>query len=168
MRWERLFGELEGHAEHARVEERDALVADLRQGEWAERSWIDGLPTAVVELDVIDVGVIAGRVRFANATVIHVEGTARDHLVATDAVRWARGATRGRPLAPDSVSARLGWGRVFRELQEDADEVRLALVGAVVVEGRVAVVGRDFVRLTVASGQERDIPMRSVRAVTYT
>ena len=64
MRWQRLFDELEGHAEHAHTEERDALVADLREGEWAARSWIDGLQDApAAELEVADVGVLHGRVR---------------------------------------------------------------------------------------------------------
>lgn len=167
MRWERLFDELEGHAEHARVEERDALVADLREGEWAARSWIDGIQDSpAVELEVADVGVLSGRVRLANAVLIHLEGAAADHVVATRAVRWARGATRGPGVEPDSVAARLGWGHVLREMQADSDLVRLTAVGGLVIEGRIRVVGRDFVRIMSVSGTDRDIPTVGIRVAT--
>jgi hypothetical protein len=167
MRWERLFGELEGHAEHAHLEERDALVADLREGEWASRSWLDGLQAAEeVEVDVRDVGVLTGRVQFANSVLIHLVGATADHVIAVDAVRWARGGTRSRGLAPESVASRLGWGHIFRELQAEADFVRMTLVDALVLEGRIGVVGQDFVRLSPASGRERDVPVRALRVVT--
>jgi len=167
MRWERLFGELEGHAEQAHVEERDALVADLREGEWAKRSWLDGLQAAEgVELDVRDVGVVTGSVQVANSVLVHVVGPAADYVIATDAVRWARGGTRSRGVSSESVVARLGWGHILRELQAEAEPVRMTLVDALAVEGRVAVVGHDFVRLTTASGQDRDIPVQSLRAIT--
>jgi len=167
MRWERLFAELEGTAEHAYAEERDALVADLREGEWAARSWLDGLQAADdVDVDVHDLGVLSGSVRFANSVLIHLVGAAAEYLIATDAVRWARGGTRSLGIPPDSVTARLGWGHVFRELQFEADSVRLTLAGALVLEGRIAVVGQDFVRLTPVSGRDRDVPLHALRAVT--
>lgn len=167
MRWERLFGELEGTAEHAYAEERDALVADLREGEWASRSWLDGLQAAEsIDVEVRDLGVLSGRVRFANSVLIHLVSASADHLIATDAVRWARGGTRGLGIEPDSVSARLGWGHVFRELQSEAEWVRLTLAGALVLEGQIAVVGRDFVRLSPVSGPDRDVPLHALRAVT--
>ena len=167
MRWERLFGELEGRAEYAHLEERDALVAELREGEWAARSWLDGLEAADdVELDVRDVGVLTGRVRFANSVLIQLAGATADHVIAADAVRWARGGTRSGGIAPESVASRLRWGHIFRELQDDADPVRMTLVDAVVLEGRITVVGQDFVRLSSESGWDRDVPVRALRAVT--
>jgi hypothetical protein len=167
MRWERLFGELEGHVEHAHIEERDALVAELREGEWAARSWLDGLQAAEdVDVDVRDVGVLTGRVRFANSVLIQLAAAAADHVIAADAVRWTRGGNRSRGIEPDSVASRLGWGHIFRELQDEADLVRVTLVDALVLEGRITVVGQDFVRLSPGSGRSRDVPMRALRAVT--
>ena len=101
MRWERLFGELEGHAEHAHLEERDALVADLAEGEWAARSWLAGLPEAEgLELDVIDVGILSGRVRLANAVLIHLESGSSDHLISTNAVPVLRPTSaNSRPVS---------------------------------------------------------------------
>jgi hypothetical protein len=167
MRWERLFDELEGHAEHAHTEERDALVADLREGEWAARSWIDGLQDApAAELEVADVGVLHGRVRLANALLIHLESASADHVISTHAVRWTRGVTRGPGLVPGSVAARLGWGHLLREMQADDDLVRLALVGGLVIEGRINAVGSDFVRVNSRSGTDRDVPTRVILVAT--
>lgn len=169
MRWDRLFDELEGHVRHAELVERDALVADLREGEWAERSWIDGLAdtSPTVELSVLDVGVMTGTVRWATTSVIHVQSASAHHLIAAAAVQWVRGADRSPGLARDSVRARLGWGPVLREAQDERDLLAVTLVGGMVLEGRVTAVGRDFVRLGSDSVRERDIPTDAVRVVTF-
>jgi hypothetical protein len=60
----------------------------------------------------------------------------------------------------------LGWGHIFRELQAEGEVVRMTLIDALVLEGRIAAVGRDFVRLTTVAGRHRDVPVRSVRAIT--
>ena len=171
MRWERLFGELEGHAEHALLEERDALVADLREGEWANRSWLDELQgSSAVDLQVADLGLVSGRIELANGTLVHLAGTAAELIIATAAVLWVRSET-GKPRARGrvvdvEVGSRLGWGHVLRELQADADSVRAVLIGGLAVEGQIVVVGSDFVRLVQVGGQTRDIPVNALRAVT--
>ena len=169
MRWERLFGELEGYAEHLRLEERDALVTDLREGEWAERSWIDGLAGGDVEAEIAvsDVGVLAGRVRMANDLVLHLETPSAVHVVAASAVQWVRGVGRGSGLDRESVAARLGWGPVFREAQDDGDQLRLTLAGGAVIEGSVSAVGADFVRIAAAAGRHRDVPTAAVVVATF-
>ena len=169
MRWERLFGELEGYAEHVRLEERDALVTDLREGEWAERSWIDGLAGGDVEAEIAvrDVGVLAGRVRMANDVVLHVETPSAVHVVAASAVQWVRGDGRGPGLDRESVAAKLGWGPVFREAQDDGDQLRLTLADGAVIVGSVSAVGADFVRIAVPAGRHRDVPMAAVVVATF-
>jgi len=169
MRWERLFGELEGYAEHLRLEERDALVTDLREGEWAERSWIDTLVGGDIEAEVAvaGIGVLAGRVRLANDLVIHLETPTAVQVIATSAVQWVRGGARSPGLDRDSVAARLGWGPVFREAQDEREFVRLALAGGLSVEGAVAAVGADFVRIAIASGRHRDVPMAAISVATF-
>jgi hypothetical protein len=169
MRWERLFGELEGYAEHLQLEERDALVTELREGEWAERSWIDGLARGDIEAEIAvrDVGVLAGRVRLANDHVIHLETSAAVYVVATSAVQWARSDGRTSGLDRESVAAKLGWGPVFREAQDEGDVVRLTMVGGAVVEGAVSAVGRDFVRMMPHSGRHRDVPTSAISVATF-
>lgn len=169
MRWERLFGELEGYAEHVRIEQRDALVAELREGEWAERGWLDGLADASVpiEISVRDVGVLIGRVRWANDRLIRLETGAANHVIAAPAVQWVRGFDRSPGLRRDSVQAQLGWGPVFREAHDERDVLTVTLIGGLVLEGTVTAVGRDFVRLASASGHERDVPTTAICVVTF-
>jgi hypothetical protein len=169
MRWERLFGELEGYAEHLRLEERDALVADLREGEWAERSWVDALAGADLEAEVAvrDVGVLAGWVRMANNLVIHLETPTAIHVIAASAVQWVRGEGRSPGLDRNSVGAKLGWGPVFREALDERDVVRLTLAGGLTVEGAVSAVGSDFVRIAVSEGRHRDVPTSALRLATF-
>ena len=169
MRWERLFGELEGYAEHLRLEERDALVTDLREGEWAERSWIDTLAGGDVdaEIAVRDVGVVAGRLRMANDQVVHLETPTAMHVVAAPAVQWARGEMRAPGLDRESVAAKLGWGPVFREALDEGDMVRLTLAGGLGLEGVVSAVGADFVRITSVAGRHRDVPTSAIHLATF-
>jgi hypothetical protein len=169
MRWERLFGELEGFGEHLRIEERDALVSELREGEWAERTWVDGLAGGDVEAEIAvrDVGIMAGQVRMVNDFVIHLETASAMHVIAVLAVQWVRGDRRSPGLDRESVAARLGWGPVFREAQDERDAVRLTLVGGSVVEGEVSAVGADFVRIMVAAGRHRDVPTSALLVATF-
>lgn len=168
MRWERLFGELEGYAEHLRLEERDALVTELREGEWAERTWIDTVAGGDVEAEIAvrDVGVLTGRVRSANDQVIHLETSSAMHVVGTSAVQWVRGEGRSPSLDRESVAARLGWGPVFREAQDEGDDVRLTLAGGSIVEGAVRSVGADFVRVA-GPHRHRDVPTSAIRLATF-
>ncbi|MDX6278092.1 MAG: hypothetical protein QOJ72_2220, partial [Nocardioidaceae bacterium] len=41
MRWERLFAELEAQAGDVELQDRDALVEELADGDWAATSWRD-------------------------------------------------------------------------------------------------------------------------------
>lgn len=168
MRWERLFGELEGHAEHARLAERDALVTELRDGEWATRSWLDGLQGDPddVELCLRDAGLLAGRVLLANRQVVHLQSPAADHYVCPSEVLWMRGGSRSPGIDASSVTSRLGWGHVLRDLQERVDEVAMALVGGETVDGTVTAVGSDFVRVASAQGRERNVPFTALAKVT--
>ena len=169
MRWERLFGELEGYAEHLRLEERDALVTDLREGEWAERSWIDGLAGGAIEAEVAvrGVGVLAGRVRMASDLVIHLETPTAVQVIATSAVQWVRAGGRSPGLDRESVTARLGWGPVFREAQDERDRVRLTLGDGLAVEGTVTAVGADFVRISASEDRHRDVPTSAILLATF-
>ncbi len=71
MRWDRLFADLEGQAADLELEERDALVSELREGEWAETSWRDLVGGHVV-LEVVGLGRVEGEARLVNETVVHL------------------------------------------------------------------------------------------------
>ncbi|HSI26857.1 MAG TPA: hypothetical protein VK948_05545 [Aeromicrobium sp.] len=168
MRWDRLFDELEGQVEHEHARARDALVEELREGEWSQVSWTDLLSEgSAVEVVVRDVGPVRGKVRFANRQVIHLTSESAEHIVATAAVAWACGGNR--PAAPSAVLESLGWGHVLRSAGEDV--LRLSLAGGQSVEGRLDVVGANFVRIVAGpDGPEkrpaRLVPFAAIRMLT--
>jgi hypothetical protein len=164
VRWERLFDELEGNLEHEAVLERDALVEELREGEWSQVSWTQLLRReSLVELQVRDVGPVRGTVRFANRTVIHVASQTTEHVVAVRAVAAASGEQRPGPPPLDALSG-LGWGHVLRNAEVGTD-LRFDLAGGHVIEGTIHVVGADFVRLTTVGGS-RVVPFAAIRMMT--
>ena len=164
MRWERLFADLEGQAADLELEERDALVSELRDGEWAETSWRD-LAGGHVVLEVNGVGRVEGEATLVNETVVHLASERVDHVVATSAVLEVVAGERRAP-DPTRVTARLGWGHVLRAARDDGDRARLTRTDGVAVDGTVDVVGRDFVTMTSASGRTRRVPFSAIAALT--
>lgn len=164
MRWDRLFADLEGQAADLELQERDALVAELRDGEWAETSWRD-LAGGHVVLDVVGLGRVEGKAQLVSETVVHLVSEPVEHVVASSAVLEVV-ATERRASAPTTVSARLGWGHVFRAARDDGDRARLTRTDGASVEGMIEVVGRDFVTVTSSSGRTRRIPFAAIAALT--
>ncbi|MRJ76675.1 hypothetical protein GEV29_09015 [Aeromicrobium sp. SMF47] len=153
MRWDRLFADLEGQAADLELEERDALVDDLSDGEWAETSWRDLLGGHVV-IEVRGAGRVEGEAVLVNGSLIRVRGDTTDQVVAVAAVATILEAQR-RADEGTLVSARLGWGQVFRALRDAGDTVMIRLLDGTSREGVVDVVGRDFVRLRSGSGRDQ-------------
>ncbi len=56
---------------------------------------------------------------------------------------------------------------MFREAQDEGDQVRLMLDGGAVIEGSVSAVGADFVRIAVSEGRHRDVPTTAVVVATF-
>ena len=56
MRWERLLEDLEARAGDLELEERDALVDELRDGDWGRTSWRQLLGGRVVVVCVVRTG----------------------------------------------------------------------------------------------------------------
>lgn len=168
MRWDRLFDELEGQVDHEHARARDALVEELREGEWSQVSWTDLLSAgSEVEVVVRDVGPVLGTVRFANRQVIHLTSASAEHIVAAAAVVLASGGRR--PSATSAVLESLGWGHVLRSAGEDV--LRFSLAGGQFVEGRLDAVGADFVRITTGQDRHGDrsarlLPFSAIRMVT--
>ena len=116
MRWDRLFEDLEAQVDELERDERDALVEELRDGDWAETSWRDLLGGRVV-LEVAGAGVLEGEVALVNERLVQLAGERMDHVVAADAV-VAVHATQRRADETGRVSDALGWGHVFRAVRD--------------------------------------------------
>lgn len=164
MRWDRLFAELEAQGDALEREERDALVEELRDGEWAQTSWRD-LLGGWVAVEARGAGRVEGRVVLVNELLVQLTGPGTDHVVATAAVMTVHSAER-RADAPTAVRSALGWGHVLRALRDSGDEVRLRLVDGEVRVGTVDVVGRDFVRLRAPAGHEQVVPIAAISVVS--
>jgi hypothetical protein len=164
VRWDRLFADLEGQAADLELEERDALVNELRDGAWAETSWRD-LAGGHVVLEVVGLGRLEGEARLVNDAVIHLVSEWVEHVVASSAVLEVVASER-RASPPTSVTSRLGWGHVFRAARDDGDRARLTRTDGASIDGAIDVVGRDFVTLTSSSGRTRRVPFAAIAALT--
>jgi hypothetical protein len=163
VRWDRLFADLEGQVADLELEERDALVSELRDGEWAGTSWRD-LAGGHVVLEVAGLGRVEGEARLVNETVVHLASDRVEHVVAASAVLEVVASERRAPT-PTTVTSRLGWGHLLRAARDD-DSVRLTRTDGVSVDGMVEVVGRDFVTLTSGPGRTRRVPFAAIAVLT--
>jgi PAS domain-containing protein len=162
MRWERLFAELEAQVGDVEMQDRDALVAELADGNWAATAWRDLLGGQVV-LDVQGHGRLEGEVVLVNQRLVQLRGERIDHVVNADAVLAVLSAER-RAAGESQVSEKLGWGHVFRALREDL--VRVRRTDGSTVDGQVGVVGRDFVRMRDEAGRDQVLPFGVVAVVS--
>lgn len=164
MRWERLFAELEAQSEDLELQERDALVDELRDGDWAETSWWSLLGGRVV-VDVLGHGNLDGHVVLANERLTQIRGEGLDHVVNNAAVLAVVSYER-RAEEVSAVTGALGWGHVFRTLRDVGESVRIRRVDGSTIDGVVVVVGRDFVRIRAESGRAQSIPFASIAVVS--
>lgn len=164
MRWDRLFEDLEAQAADLELDERDALVDELRDGDWAETSWRHLLGGRVV-LAVRGADRIEGYVTLVNDRLVHLRGDSMDHVVNAAAVMVVHSSER-RADSSTAVGDALGWGHVFRALRAAGEEIRVRLVDGTVREGAVVVAGRDFVRLRARSGHDQVLPFDGIAVVS--
>ncbi|WP_050760884.1 hypothetical protein [Aeromicrobium marinum] len=164
MRWDRLFADLEARAEGEDLDERDVLVSELLDGEWSGTGWNDLLDGAVV-LDVAGLGRVEGVVRLATPTLVRLDVGTHTLVVDLGAVRGLVTDGSRRPAEIGPVTGRLGWGHVMRALAVDDAEVRVHRTDGAVLDGRVDVVGRDFVRLDAGGGRPVVVPFAAVAAI---
>ena len=162
MRWERLFAELEAQVGDVEMQDRDALVDELADGDWAATSWRDLLGGQVV-LDVLGHGRLDGEVVLVNQRLVQLRGERLDHVVNAAAVLAVVSSER-RATGESPVSAGLGWGHVFRALREDP--VRVRRTDGSTVDGDVGVVGSDFVRMRDESGRDQVVPFGAIAVVS--
>jgi len=164
VRWDRLFDELEAQAYDIERDERDALVDELRDGEWSQTSWRDLLGGSAI-VEVLGAGRVEGHVTLVNERLIQLRGSRVDHVIATGAVLAVQASER-RADTPGRVEAALGWGHVFRALREAGEEITVLLLDGSSRDGTTDVVGRDFVRLATPSGRSQDIVWSAIAMVS--
>jgi PAS domain-containing protein len=162
MRWERLFAELEAQMDDVEMQERDALVEELADGDWAATPWRDLLGGRVV-LDVQGHGRLDGEVVLVNQRFVQLRGERVDHIVNASAVLAVLSSER-RAVETSRVSAGLGWGHVFRALR--ADPVRVRRIDGSTVDGSIDVVGSDFVRMRDESGRHLVLTFGGIAVVS--
>ncbi|WP_229053284.1 hypothetical protein [Aeromicrobium sp. Leaf350] len=152
MRWERLFADLEAQALDDAALERDALVEELVDEEWASVGSRDVLWGEVV-IEVLGAGRIDGVVTQSLADLLVVESAGCEDVVVSRAavVGWRGG--RGRAPALTPVTGRLGWAHVWRALRDEGSEARVARVDGAHVVGQVGAVIADAVLLEGPSGR---------------
>ncbi|MBC7630621.1 hypothetical protein [Aeromicrobium sp.] len=149
MRWERLFTDLEAQADDVELAERDDLIDELRDGEWAATSW-RAMLGGHVALDVRGAGRVDGETVLVNEHVVQLRGGHVDHVISSRAVLSII-SSESRGEVPTAVTAALGWGHVLRALRDEGEAVRLCLVDGSTKEGMVTAVGTDFVRVAAQS-----------------
>lgn len=146
------------------LQEREALVGDLSDGDWAETSWRDLLGGRVV-LEVRGAGRLEGVAGLVNQQIVQLRGDSIDHVVSTAAVTVLHSAQR-RADTVTAVAARLGWGYVLRTLRDAGEVIRIRLVDGTARDGAVDVVGQDFVRLRTESGRDQIVAWRAIAVVS--
>jgi hypothetical protein len=164
MRWEKLFADLEGMAGDDALTERDALVADLRDGERAATTWLQ-LTGGQASFEIEGAGRVDGVVQSGNGQFVHVR-TDRAHVLVNPAAVMAVLGASQRGTSPSAVTSRLGWSYVFRLLQRDQDSVQVCRRDASVWTGTVQLVGADFVQIRDEAGNEPMIPYAAIGAVS--
>lgn len=164
MRWDRLFDDLEAQAAQLELQERDALVGELSDGEWAETLWHELIGGHVV-VDVLGVGRLEGVAGLVNQQIIQLSGGGVDRVIATSAVTVIRSAER-RAAPPTVVAAALGWGHVLRRLRDAGEPIRLCLIDGTMHDGVIDVVGQDFVRVLVGHRRERVVTWRALAVIS--
>lgn len=162
MRWDRLFAELEAGADDEALLERESLVAELRDEEWARTPWRE-LLGGQVEVEVAGAGRLEGTVGLVNERLARIDAGNLEHVVALAAVLGVRTDARAPVLT--SVDRRLGWPHVLRALRGEGDEVRLVRTDGAVVRGRVEQVvdGGVLVR---SAGRVLLLPLQALAVVS--
>lgn len=159
MRWDKLFADLESQIGEDALIERDALIDELREGEWASTTWSE-LCGGWVVLWVAGARV-EGEVVSHNDQVLHLRGPGSDFVVSPGAVQEIVSTTR-RADKVSAVTSRLGWSHLLRACRRDRDRIQIRRADGQLRAGTVDRVGKDFVALTDEAGHAVVIPFAAI------
>ena len=161
LRWQRLFGDLDGAFEAALRAELDAEVADRTRAEWIRIGLLDRLRAATgrqVTVSLDGAGSLAATVLQVGAGWALLDAGGIEVLInAVSIVSIAGlGATGAEPLLPNSIESRLGLGYVLRGLSRDRTRVVATLRDGSTLTGTIDRVGADAVDIAQLRTNEPD------------
>lgn len=170
MRWQALFGDLEGQWEAAAAAELAAEVSDRTRREQAQLRLVDRLRPAlgaVVAVTVEGPATVHGVLTSVGSDwLLLTEQTGREALVPVGAVLTVGGlvARSEPPHGEGAVVARMDLRYTLRGIARGRATVAVMLRGGTTVTGTIDRVGADFVELSEhPAGEPRRT--RAVRAV---
>lgn len=143
MRWDRLFDELRRQAVDEEHRDGEGIVDDLRDENLADLSWTDHLGDAV-DLEVVGVGRLRGRISAVGDEVIRLDGHPVTWLVARSGVEAVHAGARAH-REPSPLERRLGWPVLLRALRDEDESVDLWTLAGRTYRGVIDHVGADYV-----------------------
>jgi hypothetical protein len=148
VRWNDLFGDLEGQLAAAHASEFEAGVRDLAQAERATVRLAERLASSAsarVALTLRGGSHVSGVVAEAAGSWVLLSEGRRDYLVPLGAIAMARGVGH-RASDLGAVATRLGLGHVLRALAREGVPVVILTTGGE-IRGRIDQVGADHLDL---------------------
>ena len=175
MRWEELFGDLEGQLDQADAAELATEVADRTRRELVRIRLVDRLRGSIgAELvcQVRGAGAVSGRlVDVGPDWLLVAERHGRESLVVAGAVLTVGrlGNRAAEPGSEGEVAARLGLAHALRALARDRAEVSVVLVDGTALTGTLDRVGADYADLAEHPPGEprRAMTVSGVRSVPF-
>ncbi|HEX7589613.1 MAG TPA: DUF2642 domain-containing protein [Demequinaceae bacterium] len=155
MRWNDLFGDLEGQLSAAHASEFEAGVRDLAQAEratvrLAERLASRASAPVTLTLTLRGGSHVSGLVTEAAGSWVLLSEGGREYLVPRGAIAMARGVGH-RASSFGAVTARLGLGHALRALAREGVPVVISTTGGE-IRGRIDQVGADHLDLAMDDG----------------
>jgi sRNA-binding regulator protein Hfq len=168
VRWNDLFGDLEGQLAAAHDAEFATEVLELATAERASVALSERLaaaPGVTVVLHLVGGTVLRGAVADANPSWVLLHDSAREHLVPTGAIAAVEGAPDGSvPLR--EIERRLTLGHALRLVARDASPVLVETSGGE-FRGKIGAVGADHCDVVLDSGRGAlAVPFSALRRVT--
>lgn len=172
MRWDELFGDLEGQFAAAESAELATEVADRSRREISTLRFVDRLRPAVgrpIDVRVWGAGTVEGRLTALGPDwLLIAQAGTRETLIAAHAVLSVGGLTAqsASPMSEGTVAARLDFPFALRAITRDRSPITLSLVDASHVSGTIDRVGSDFIEVAEHAAGElrRRVAVQSVRA----
>ncbi len=169
MRWDELFGDLEGQLAAVEAADLSAEVADRTRRESALLTLADRARGALgsrVTVQASGAGQVDGvLVDVGSDWLLLADDTGRDVLLPLTAVLGIAGLAVWSGPPTGQVVARLGLGSALRALARDRARLTLHLVDGSALTGTIDRVGADFLEVSDRAGEVPGARSHAVRTV---